>query len=52
MEQFKRVLADDVRVVSSLPSRHLRTRPLVDNLNSVEVSADWIRDRLRKRVRT
>ncbi|KAK4791953.1 hypothetical protein SAY86_022388 [Trapa natans] len=50
VEQFKRVLlADDVRVVSSLPSKHLRTRPVVDNLTPAHISPDSIRARyLRK----
>lgn len=50
MEQFKSALANDVRVVSSLPSKHLRTRPLVDNLTPAHVSPSWIRARYLKKV--
>ncbi|PKI47383.1 hypothetical protein CRG98_032218, partial [Punica granatum] len=51
LDQFKRVLADDVRVVSSLPSKHLRTRPLVDNLTpAAHISPDWIRARYLKKL--
>jgi hypothetical protein len=49
LEHFKRVLANDVRIVSSLPSTHLMTRP-VEGSPPLHVSPQWIRARYLKRV--
>jgi len=40
LEHFKRVLANDVRIVSSLPSTHLMTRP-VEGSPPLHVSPQW-----------
>ncbi|CAL9087198.1 unnamed protein product [Musa acuminata var. zebrina] len=50
LEHFKRVLADDVKVVSSLPSTHIRTRPVEEKQTPLHVSPQWIKDRYRKRL--
>ncbi|KAK7271606.1 hypothetical protein RJT34_27644 [Clitoria ternatea] len=48
LEHFKSVLANDVRVVSALPSTHLMTRP-VEGSPPLHVTPSWIRSRyLRK----
>ncbi|URE23945.1 DUF246 domain-containing protein [Musa troglodytarum] len=39
LEHFKRVLADDVKVVSSLPSTHIRTRPVAEKQTPLHVSS-------------
>ncbi|RWV95746.1 hypothetical protein GW17_00041603 [Ensete ventricosum] len=39
LEHFKRVLADDVKVVSSLPSTHIRTRPVVEKQTPLHFAA-------------
>ncbi|KAE8038185.1 hypothetical protein FH972_010720 [Carpinus fangiana] len=49
LEHFKRVLANDVRIVSSLPSTHLMTRP-VEGSPPLHVSPQWIRGRYLKRL--
>jgi hypothetical protein len=49
-EHFKNVLADDVRVVSSLPSTHLMTKP-VEGSPPLHVTPSWIRARYLRRVR-
>lgn len=49
VEHFKRVLANDVRIVSALPSTHLMTRP-VEGSPPLHVSPKWIRARYLKRV--
>ena len=51
MEHFKRVLANDVRIVSSLPSTHLMSRPVEEKRTPLHVSPQWIRARYLKRVR-
>lgn len=51
MEHFKRVLADDVRIVSSLPSTHLMSRPVEEKRTPLHVSPRWIRQRYLSRVR-
>ncbi|RDX72441.1 hypothetical protein CR513_48077, partial [Mucuna pruriens] len=48
LEHFKRVLANDVRVVSALPSTHLMTRP-VEGSPPLHVSPSWIRSRYLRR---
>lgn len=50
VDHFKAVLADDVRVVSSLPSTHIRTRPVVEKRTPLHVTARWIRSRYLRRV--
>jgi hypothetical protein len=47
-EHFKNVLADDVRVVSSLPSTHLMTKP-VEGSPPLHVTPSWIRARYLRR---
>lgn len=51
LEHFKKVLANDVRIVSSLPSTHIRTRPVEESRTPLHVSPQWIRARYLKRVR-
>ncbi|KAI8545766.1 hypothetical protein RHMOL_Rhmol07G0064000 [Rhododendron molle] len=43
LDHFKKVLANDVRIVSSLPSTHLTSRPLEDKRIPVNVTPQWIR---------
>ncbi|CAL9778769.1 unnamed protein product [Musa acuminata subsp. burmannicoides] len=50
LEHFKRVLADDVKVVSSLPSTHIRTRPVEEKQTPLHVSPQWIKNRYLKRL--
>ena len=50
LEHFKRVLANDVRVVSALPSTHLMTKP-VEGSPPLHVTPSWIRSRYLRRVR-
>ncbi|KAJ6309757.1 hypothetical protein OIU76_014652 [Salix suchowensis] len=50
LENFKRVLANDVRIVSSLPSNHVTRRPVVENRTPLNVSPHWIRARYLKRL--
>ncbi|KAI3414413.1 O-fucosyltransferase family protein, partial [Psidium guajava] len=50
LDHFKRVLANDVRVISSLPSTHIRTRPAVVRPTSLHISADWIRSNYLRRL--
>ncbi|KAK7314297.1 hypothetical protein VNO77_39513 [Canavalia gladiata] len=49
LEHFKSVLADDVRVVSALPSTHLMTRP-VEGSPPLHVTPRWIRSRYLRRL--
>ncbi|KAM0052251.1 putative GDP-fucose protein O-fucosyltransferase [Helianthus debilis subsp. tardiflorus] len=51
VEHFKRTLADDVRVVSSLPSNHLMSRPVEEKHTPLHVSPQWIRSRYLRRMR-
>lgn len=51
LEHFKRVLADDVKVVSSLPSTHLRTRPVEESQTPLHASPQWIRQHYHGRLR-
>ncbi|KAK9123059.1 hypothetical protein Sjap_012661 [Stephania japonica] len=50
LEHFKSILADDVRVVSSLPSTHLMSRPVEEKRTPLHVSPQWIRSRYLKRL--
>ncbi|KAK6928667.1 GDP-fucose protein O-fucosyltransferase [Dillenia turbinata] len=49
LEHFKRVLADDVRVVSSLPSTHLMSRPVEEKRTPLHASPQWIRQHYLRR---
>ncbi|XP_027338799.1 O-fucosyltransferase 20-like [Abrus precatorius] len=49
LEHFKSVLANDVRVVSALPSTHLMTRP-VEGSPPLHVTPSWIRSRYLRRL--
>lgn len=51
LEHFKKVLANDVRIVSSLPSTHIMTRPVEEKRTPLHVSPQWIRARYLRRVR-
>ncbi|KAI4333177.1 hypothetical protein L6164_018015 [Bauhinia variegata] len=48
LEHFRSVLANDVRVVSALPSTHLMTRP-VEGSPPLHVTPSWIRSRYLKK---
>ncbi|XP_073011186.1 O-fucosyltransferase 20 [Typha latifolia] len=50
LEHFKSILADDIRVVSSLPSTHIMTRPVVEKRTPLHVSPRWIRSRYLKKL--
>ncbi|XP_074576994.1 LOW QUALITY PROTEIN: O-fucosyltransferase 20-like [Curcuma longa] len=50
LEHFKRVLADDLKVVSSLPSTHIMTRPVQEKQMPLQTSPDWIRSRYMKKL--
>ncbi|MCL7036366.1 hypothetical protein MKW94_023446 [Papaver nudicaule] len=50
LEHFKKVLADDVRIVSSLPSTHMMSRPVEEKRTPLHVSPQWIRARYLKRL--
>ncbi|XP_077211853.1 O-fucosyltransferase 20-like [Tasmannia lanceolata] len=50
LEHFKKTLANDVHIVSSLPSTHLMTRPVEEKRTPLHVSARWIRARYLKRL--
>ncbi|CAL9133997.1 unnamed protein product [Musa textilis] len=50
LEHFKTVIAEDVKVVSSLPSTHIMTRPVQERETPLHVSPDWIRSRYMKRL--
>ncbi|GAB4832635.1 O-fucosyltransferase 20 [Ancistrocladus abbreviatus] len=51
LEHFKRVLANDVRVVLSLPSTYLRKRPVEETRTPIHVSPQWIRQHYLGRLR-
>ncbi|KAK8497934.1 hypothetical protein V6N12_057110 [Hibiscus sabdariffa] len=48
---FKRVLDDDVRILSSLPSSHIKTRPVEENRTPLHASPQWIRAHYLKRIK-
>lgn len=50
LDHFKRVLANDVRILSSLPSTHLMTRPVEEKRTPLHVSPQWIRSRYLRRL--
>ncbi|XP_052179346.1 O-fucosyltransferase 20-like [Diospyros lotus] len=43
LDHFKAVLASDVRIVSSLPSTHLMSRPVEERMMPVNATPQWIR---------
>eukprot|EP00253_Pinus_taeda_P015465 PITA_15465 len=45
VEHFKKILKDDVTVVSSLPSSHLMSRSVEEKITPLHVSPRWIRSR-------
>ncbi|KAK2440396.1 O-fucosyltransferase family protein [Trifolium repens] len=49
LEHFKKILANDVRVVSALPSTHIMTRP-VEGRPPLHATPSWIRTRYLKRL--
>ncbi|GKA65345.1 O-fucosyltransferase 20-like protein [Tanacetum coccineum] len=51
VEHFKEALADDVRIISSLPSNHLMSRPVEEKHTPLHVSPNWIRARYLRRMR-
>ncbi|KAK4411022.1 O-fucosyltransferase 20 [Sesamum angolense] len=51
LDHFKNVLANDVRIVSSLPSTHLMTRPVEEKRTPLHVSPEWIRSRYLRRIK-
>ncbi|XP_044488072.1 O-fucosyltransferase 20-like [Mangifera indica] len=50
LKHFKKVLANDVRIVSSLPSTHIMTRPVEEKRTPLHVSPQWIRARYLRRL--
>ncbi|KNA18329.1 hypothetical protein SOVF_071760 [Spinacia oleracea] len=51
LEHFKSVLADDVRIVSSLPSTLLRTKPAEESQTPFHATPHWIRHHYLGRLR-
>uniref|UniRef100_A0A5B7A0J4 O-fucosyltransferase family protein n=1 Tax=Davidia involucrata TaxID=16924 RepID=A0A5B7A0J4_DAVIN len=51
LDHFKRVLANDVRIVSSLPSTHLMSRPVEEKRTPLNASPQWIRAHYLRRLR-
>ncbi|XP_073157199.1 O-fucosyltransferase 20-like [Henckelia pumila] len=51
LDHFKSVLANDVRIVSSLPSTHLMARHVEEKRTPLHVSPQWIRSRYLRRLR-
>ncbi|KAL8092116.1 O-fucosyltransferase 20-like [Apium graveolens] len=51
VEHFKSVLANDVRIISSLPSTHVMSRPVEEKHTPLHVSPQWIRARYLRRMR-
>ncbi|XP_044493847.1 O-fucosyltransferase 20-like [Mangifera indica] len=50
LEHFKKVLANDVKIVSSLPSTHIMKRPVEEKISPLHVSPQWIRARYLRRL--
>lgn len=50
VKHFKKILKEDVRIVSSLPSTHLMSRPVEEKLTPLNVSPRWIRSRYLRRL--
>ncbi|KAL3624593.1 O-fucosyltransferase 20 [Castilleja foliolosa] len=51
LDHFKNVLANDVRIVSSLPSTHLMTRPVEEKQTPLHASSEWIRSHYTRKLR-
>ncbi|XP_016472313.1 O-fucosyltransferase 20 [Nicotiana tabacum] len=51
MDHFKKVLANDVRIVSSLPSIHVMTRPVEEKHTPLYASPQWIRSHYTRKLR-
>ncbi|KAL6513479.1 O-fucosyltransferase 20 [Orobanche gracilis] len=51
LDHFKVVLSNDVRIVSSLPSTHLMTRPVEEKRTPLHVSPEWIRSHYTRKLR-
>ncbi|VFQ76446.1 unnamed protein product [Cuscuta campestris] len=51
LDHFKKVLENDVRVLSSLPSTHIMTRPVEEKRTPLHASPEWIRSHYSKKLR-
>ncbi|KAM7472466.1 hypothetical protein LguiA_010649 [Lonicera macranthoides] len=51
LDHFKSVLANDVRIVLSLPSTHLMSRPVEEKHTPLHASPQWIRAHYSRRLR-
>ncbi|XP_060207670.1 O-fucosyltransferase 20-like [Lycium barbarum] len=51
MDHFKKVLANDVRIVSSLPSTHVMTRPVEEKRTPLHASPQWIHSHYTRKLR-
>ncbi|CAH9085511.1 unnamed protein product [Cuscuta epithymum] len=51
LDHFKRVLENDVRIISSLPSTHVMTRPVEEQHTPLHASPEWIRSHYSRRLR-
>ncbi|KAL1539993.1 O-fucosyltransferase 20 [Salvia divinorum] len=51
LDHFKSVLANDVRIVSSLPWTHVMTRPVEEKRTPFHASHQWIRSHYHKKLR-
>ncbi|KAK4372199.1 hypothetical protein RND71_007583 [Anisodus tanguticus] len=51
LDHFKEVLANDVRIVSSLPSTHVMTRPMEEKRTPLHASPEWIRSHYTRKLR-
>ncbi|KAG9138205.1 hypothetical protein Leryth_001430 [Lithospermum erythrorhizon] len=51
LDHFKKVLQSDVRIVSSLPSTHLMTRPVEEKHVPINMTPQWIRSHYMRKMR-
>ncbi|MCD9646022.1 O-fucosyltransferase 20 [Datura stramonium] len=51
LDHFKNVLANDVRIVSSLPSTHVMTRPVEEKRTPLHASPEWIRSHYTRKLK-
>ncbi|WMV50684.1 hypothetical protein MTR67_044069 [Solanum verrucosum] len=51
LDHFKNVLGNDVRIVSSLPSTHVMTRPVEEKRTPLHASPEWIRSHYTRKLR-
>uniref|UniRef100_A0A3Q7IEF1 O-fucosyltransferase family protein n=1 Tax=Solanum lycopersicum TaxID=4081 RepID=A0A3Q7IEF1_SOLLC len=51
LDHFKNVLGNDVRIVSSLPSTHVMTRPVEEKRTPLHASPQWIRSHYTRKLR-